>query len=231
MQHWLPSTRKRLQPFGTYWLLLAITNTTAENGDGSVGKKEASRSWPVSERALSEEEALDIVQHAKADEPGALGAIRQAVAQYPGVKACADVAYQAEASWINLVSDSSLFFKETLEERLAKLRKDLLGPSASPIERLLVERIVICWMQVNHADWRAADMERHGYSSFEQAVYFQERQGRAQRRYLAAVKALAQVRKLLVPVVQVNIAKKQTNVVAAGPVVPQATPAGGREGC
>ena len=41
---------------------------------------------------------------------------------------------------------------------------------------------------------------------------------RAQKRYLTALKTLAQVRRLLVPVVQVNIAQKQINVagVAAG---------------
>ena len=39
------------------------------------------------------------------------------------------------------------------------------------------------------------------------------------RRFLAAVKTLALVRKLAVPVLQVNIAKKQVNV-AANAVVP-----------
>jgi hypothetical protein len=54
--------------------------------------------------------------------------------------------------------------------------------------------------------------------TFQEGTYAQERQGRAQRRYLAAIKALAQVRKLHLPPIQVNIAKEQTNVVAAGPV-------------
>jgi hypothetical protein len=39
----------------------------------------------------------------------------------------------------------------------------------------------------------------------------------AQKRYLAAIKALAVVRTLAVPVFQVNIARKQVNV--AGPCV------------
>lgn len=116
------------------------------------------------------------------------------------------------------ISAQSLFFQETLPGRLAKLRRELLGPSPSPIERLLVDRIVICWMQVHHADWLAANQHLGGNYSFKHGEYFQERQGCAQRRYLAALKALAQVRKLLVPVVQVNIAKQQTNVVTTGPI-------------
>ena len=35
---------------------------------------------------------------------------------------------------------------------------------------------------------------------------------RAQRRYLAAIKSLVQVRRLLGPMVQVNIAEKQVNI-------------------
>jgi hypothetical protein len=38
---------------------------------------------------------------------------------------------------------------------------------------------------------------------------------RAHRRYLSAIKTLATVRKLALPVLQVNIAKKQVNVAGA----------------
>ncbi len=41
---------------------------------------------------------------------------------------------------------------------------------------------------------------------------------RAHNRYLSAIKTLATVRKLALPILQVNIAKKQVNV--AGPCLP-----------
>ncbi len=47
-------------------------------------------------------------------------------------------------------------------------------------------------------------------------TFHQQRIERAQRRYLAAIKALAQVRKLGVPAVQVNIGDKQINVAGVG---------------
>jgi hypothetical protein len=53
--------------------------------------------------------------------------------------------------------------------------------------------------------------------------YYQRRMDSANRRFLAAVKALALVRKLAVPALQVNIAKKQVNVVASAVVTPGAT--------
>ena len=50
-------------------------------------------------------------------------------------------------------------------------------------------------------------------------TYFQRALTAAQKRYLAAIKTLALVRKLAVPVLQVNIAKKQVNVTNVGPAV------------
>ena len=51
-----------------------------------------------------------------------------------------------------------------------------------------------------------------GLDSFEDECH-QKRVERAQRRHLAAVKTLAGVKKLGMPVVQVNIGEKQINVV------------------
>jgi hypothetical protein len=46
----------------------------------------------------------------------------------------------------------------------------------------------------------------------QQGEYWQQAQERAQRRYLAAIRTLAQVRRLLTPAVQVNIAEQQLNL-------------------
>jgi hypothetical protein len=54
--------------------------------------------------------------------------------------------------------------------------------------------------------------QSQGKISLKLGDYQQRRQDRAARRYLAAIKALAQVRRLLVPVVQVNIAERQVKL-------------------
>jgi hypothetical protein len=69
----------------------------------------------------------------------------------------------------------------------------------------------VCWLQVQYADTLVAQSQ--GKISLKQGDYQQRRQDRAARRYLAAIKALAQVRRLLGPVVQVNIAERQVNLV------------------
>jgi hypothetical protein len=49
--------------------------------------------------------------------------------------------------------------------------------------------------------------------TLKQADFHRRRIDAAHRRYLAALKALATVRKLAVPALQINLAKKQVNVV------------------
>ena len=77
--------------------------------------------------------------------------------------------------------------------------------------RLLVDQIVVCWLQVNQAERTCVGFYKDGGSMVE-AEFHQRRLDRAQRCYLMAIKTLAQVRRLLAPTVQVNIAEKQLNV-------------------
>ncbi len=55
-------------------------------------------------------------------------------------------------------------------------------------------------------------MQNGSEMSLRQAEFHQKRISMAQNRYLAAIRTLAQVRRLGVPVVQVNIAEQQVNV-------------------
>src|SRR5262245_47520359 len=124
-----------------------------------------------------------------------------------------DLARQAEHSLIEAIAGDNLLFKEALLRKLELLRAELAGPNPTPVERLLVERVVACWLQVQDADVRYAQGQRD--CTLAQGDYRQRRMDRAHQRYLSALKALALVRKLAVPVLQVNIARKQVNVAGA----------------
>jgi hypothetical protein len=102
-----------------------------------------------------------------------------------------------------------LAFQEAVKRKLEDLRAELEGPAATPTERLLVDRVVACWLQVQEADFRYAQTQS---CSIEEANYHLKRQDRAHRRFLSAMKTLAQVRKLAVPALQVNIGQNQVNV-------------------
>ena len=67
-----------------------------------------------------------------------------------------------------------------------------------------------CWLAMHYAGARYA--QNLGKFTMAQGDYHQRTVERAQRRYLAAIKALARVRRLLTPAVQVSIADQQINI-------------------
>ncbi len=128
-----------------------------------------------------------------------------------------NLAIQAEHALIRAAGGKDLAFKEALTRKQALLRAEIAGTNPTPVERLLVERVVACWLQVQDADVRYA--QNQSDCTFAQGEYYQRRQDRAHKRYLAAIRTLALVRKLALPVLQVNIARKQTNVAGTCVVV------------
>lgn len=107
-----------------------------------------------------------------------------------------DLAQEAEQALIREITSGNIAQREALIEKLAQLRTDLVGPRTHPLERLLVERVVLCWLAVHHADIQYSLAEN---VPVELGKYLQQQQDRSHRRYLAAIKCLATVRRLAMP--------------------------------
>jgi hypothetical protein len=116
-----------------------------------------------------------------------------------------NLAWQAEYSLVRAALGEDLVAREALTRKLELLRAELNGPASTPLERLLVERVVACWLQLHYADIVLA--QREGKLTLAQGEYHQRARDRAHKRYLSSIKTLALVRKLAVPVLQVNIAR------------------------
>jgi hypothetical protein len=117
----------------------------------------------------------------------------------------------AMSRWLDSVTTEP-FTRFVMEERATRLRRALLGDVSTPLERLLVEQIAVCSLQVQIAEAKYIDV-MNGSSTFAKAQFYADMQDRAQRRYLAAIKALAQIRRLQLPAVaQLNVATNQVNL-------------------
>jgi hypothetical protein len=82
------------------------------------------------------------------------------------------------------------------------------------LEQLLVDRVVVCWMQMSFYDTLIA--QTHSYTPA-QGRMLQQQQDSAHRRYLASMKILATIRKLLTPVRSpVEIASKFSSGKGSG---------------
>ena len=99
--------------------------------------------------------------------------------------------------------------KEVLKAQLAAMREEIAGDNPSPLELLLAERIVLTWLQIQlFEDLYASSISKS--MTIAQGNYKQKRIDQAYKRYLSAIRTLAQIRKLS-PAVQINIAEKQIN--------------------
>src|SRR5262245_12186385 len=90
----------------------------------------------------------------------------------------------------------NLLMAESLSRKLEALKADLAGPSPSPLDVLLVERIAACWLQASYFDALAAQTRD---LSPRQAGDLQRRQDATHRRLLSAVRALETYRRHLKP--------------------------------
>jgi hypothetical protein len=103
-------------------------------------------------------------------------------------------------------SGKDLLIREAVCGKLDRVRAELAGPNPTPIERLLAERASLCWFVSN---WYENQFVSADSMTITQADYFQRRIDRAHRRFLSAIETLARVRKLALPLFQVNVAKNQ----------------------
>jgi hypothetical protein len=113
-----------------------------------------------------------------------------------------DLVRHAQDSLLALVAGSCLPAREAIARQASALRERLLATATSVLEKLLVDRVVISWIEVYHGD---IDLAQHllqvsGAPKTAQASQASQRRlDRAHARYLSAIKALATTQKLLRP--------------------------------
>jgi hypothetical protein len=138
-----------------------------------------------------------LLRRAEQGDEAALPALGLALDAHPEIwQRYGDLGRQAEAAWVQLVCGPNLLLRESLSRKLEELRAELAGPSPSPLERLLVARVLACWLQVHYADTAYAQLKAASPAQHSAAL---KRQNSAQQRYVQTVRALATVTRLLRP--------------------------------
>ncbi len=154
-----------------------------------------------------------LLRGADAGEPKALAELRQLCEEAPEAwREFGDLARNARLALVGRVAGKNAVVREAVARQIGQLRAELAGPAPTPLERLLVDRILANWLFLHYVETSYAQ-QLHALT-LAQGDYHQRRIDRAHRRYLASIKALAQVRRLLTPAVQVNIAERQINVAS-----------------
>lgn len=147
------------------------------------------------------------------------GDANAAAAIWRDIRGHADLRAEMVRDWGDMARHSRLtlisrmFPKDELvhiatRAKIADMTSELCGPNPTPLETLLVERVCTCWLTLAYFEMAYTQ----GEFSINQANFHLKRIDGAHRRYLDSIKALATVRKLQLPTVQVNIGEKQVNV-------------------
>lgn len=173
-------------------------------------RKDSGKS-PVTDAERKKVEKL--LNRAQNGDKKVLPALREAMNRAPEMyRILGDLSKQVENSVVKNISGDDLVTKEAIPRHLSDMKRELAGDDPSPTESLLAERIAACWLQLQYYEAIYAQNLRE--LSIRQSEFQQKRIDQAHRRYLSAIRTLAQVRKLVKPsVAQINIAEKQINTV------------------
>ena len=88
-----------------------------------------------------------LVEQAQQGDTSILPIIRTFLDQVPELWDDSRVlAHQVEKAWMNALSGQDLMSKEIIAREVEGLHSQLLGPHPTPLEKLLVDRICICWL-------------------------------------------------------------------------------------
>jgi hypothetical protein len=159
-------------------------------------------------------ELQELADKAEGGEDGARLELRRRLREEtPEVVArCSDSARSYRRLLAERSSGGNPLRKEAISERAGRMALELAGENPTPLEVLLSERVASLWVLV---ELQEALLAAWYYKATSPAFVLQmaRLQESAHRRYLAAIKTLAQVQKLQGPSrVQVNIGGNQINV-------------------
>lgn len=164
----------------------------------------------------------ELLDKARKGDVATLPALRKILAIPLAVDIWGDLAKHAEQLFVNAMVGDNLAYREGITRKLELLRQELVGPHPTPIERLLAERAVACWLQVYEADMRYAQAKN---LEIPWGDYYQRRMDRAHRRYLASLKTLALIRKLAIPALFVESTASLPSLAPSRDSVPRAATA------
>jgi len=108
---------------------------------------------------------------------------------------------------LTIVNGSGQGMRECWRQRLKAMRNDLGYAESSPLERLLIQQVRLCWPNLNLTEYRHTNVMKQSIS-FACGLYWEKRLTAAQRCFTRACETLARVKRLAhhTPSLQLNIA-------------------------
>jgi hypothetical protein len=142
-------------------------------------------------------ELRELIEIGESGDKGVLSRVRHLLDRHEEITDhFGDAAKVATELWLKLYVGDNPVMAESTRRKLVLLRASIAGPVPTPLETLMVEQILIAWLQTH------ATEALHAQACLEKAsdavVRERQRQTEASRRlYAVSIKQLAELRKLL----------------------------------
>ena len=137
-------------------------------------------------------------------------ALRKLLADNPDMwRELGELARTATESLIDGAGRNDVAKRESVKRGAEYLKNELGYSTASAVERLAIEQVVLCWAAFYNVQESYTRARFAGENVLQSAIEFWDKQlTSAQQRYFRAMEGLARIRKLMkgIDVVQVNIA-------------------------
>lgn len=193
------------------------------SGTTTNGKKATAEKQPE----LTPEQMNEInviLARARQGDEGVLPELQRVLDEYPGIWVRAgNVAAHARSAWLRLIGGSDYLVKESADRYSDAQINLLVGKDASPMERLLAERIVLCRLQVSHAEHMMTQLAEK--ASIEVAAALDKRISVCQKRLSGAVTDLARHQKVFgcsgQPVASTTVPAPPVDITPPSPVSSQ----------
>lgn len=152
------------------------------------------------ETAHGLEDIQPLLDRAQRGDESVLPELRRLLDEHPEIwRHAGDLARHAEQALLTLITGTDLFGQVAIRHKLAEIKTEVGGPSPSPLEKLLTERIAISWLAVHQGEIELSDVRQRHPGNTALADQARKRLDSAHKRYLYSIKQLAVVRKLLKP--------------------------------
>jgi hypothetical protein len=180
-----------------------------ENGENRVGEIIRQDELSPEERREAIESLKDLITRGHGGDEEAIAERGTVLERIPSIaRKFGNLNVLVEEGFVERTASNDPFRQKALRINLETMREELAGSNPSPLAKLGAERVASCWLQLHYAE--LIYNQSLPKLSLEQDDYHQKRLDRLHRRYLSAMRSLAQVRKLLKPkVAQINIGEKQ----------------------
>tara|TARA_Y100000588_G_scaffold274884_1_gene290920 strand:- start:242 stop:835 length:594 start_codon:yes stop_codon:yes gene_type:complete len=139
------------------------------------------------------EQTAELIQRAKTGDPAAMPEIRELLKTTPSLfQALGDVAANALVSWIRRFAGDDLIQAEAVGMQMDQLRDELTESSDGPLEKLLVEQLLVVMVQLNY---RSTVLGQTNSIHVPGLRHLEDQLDRANRRFVYLVRNLELLRR------------------------------------